>query len=179
MGAKATIWRVRKAAGCTLLLGALLLAGCSGIGHVEGRLSYPPERPPPAGAPLPPGELPPAPPPRAPAPEDREETAPAGIYFLHEQPYGAEDCQFVGERVTGGTAAAAGTVEGEKARARAVLDLADQASWLGGNVVLLPNFREDYRAGRLLGRIYRCPEPQRRSIYDRAAADGALTVVPR
>jgi hypothetical protein len=148
---------------------ALLLGACQGRAHMEGSLRYPPERPPQA-APLPepqgrPRGLPPG------------SAAPPGIYFLHEQDYGVEGCLLLGERTTGG-AAPRGPLEAEQARAHAVLDLAEQARWLGGNVVRLPSFSEDYRSGRLQGLVYRCDEALRRAIYERASAAQGLTVVP-
>jgi hypothetical protein len=156
-------------------LAALLLAACRGQGHMEGSLTYPPPRPPPGQAPLPQpsprGEPQGLPRGLAPLPG-----APPGIYFLHEQDFGVGACVFIGERSTGGAGPAIGGDE-ESARARAVLDMAEEARWMGGNVVLLPSFREDYRSGHLQGRVYRCGEPERRSIYDRAAAEHKLTVI--
>jgi hypothetical protein len=103
--------------------------------------------------------------------------APRGIYFLHERDFGLSNCVFIAERTTGG-APEGYRRGGEGDRSRAVLELAEEARWMGGNVVMLPKFSEDFRAGRLSGRVYRCPEPQRRSIYQRAAAEQRLTVVP-
>jgi len=153
-------------------LALLLLAGCSGQGHVEARLTYPPPTQP---------ETVPLPQPRAPggpgAPGGPELPAPLGTYFLHNGEFALEGCTYLGERTTGDTAPA-GRSEAEQARSRAVLDMAEQAKLLGGNVVLLPSFREDYRAGRLVGRVYRCGDVQRRRLYEQAAATQQLTIVP-
>ncbi len=150
-------------------LALLLLIACIGQGHVEGRVTFPPPAQP---------ETVPLPQPRAPtAPGGPELPAPLGTYFLHKGDFPLEDCTFLGERITGDTAPSA-SYEAEQARSRAVLDMVEQARLLGGNVVLLPSFREDYRAGRLVGRVYRCGDAQRRRLYEQAAATQQLTIVP-
>jgi hypothetical protein len=155
---------------CIAPLGLVLLTACAGRTHVEGALTSPPGRPPAPQAPLPE--------PRGPPPEPSPEAMPpAGIYFLHEDGLGEERCVFVGERQTGGGPAPR-VADAAQARARAVLDMAEQTRWLGGNVVVLPTFQEDFRTGRLQGRVYRCAEPERGAIYQRAAARRQLTVVP-
>jgi len=159
MGQSRTHWIVAGAAAM------LLLSACTGMGHVEAKLTYPPSVPQPQPPAAEPGGLAP------------EAAAPPGVYFLHEADAGLDDCVYVGERVTGEGPAAI-RPEAEQARARAFLDLAEQARWMGGNVVLLPTFREDFQSGRVLGRVYRCGAAQRRAIYQRAAARRQLTVVP-
>ncbi|NIR97706.1 MAG: hypothetical protein GWO39_06410, partial [Gammaproteobacteria bacterium] len=61
---------------------------------------------------------------------------------------------------------------------RALLDLADEARWMGGNVVWLPRFGEQFHEQGLVGHVYRCDEGERRAIYDRAMRSRVLTVVP-
>jgi hypothetical protein len=148
------------------LLGAVLLAACSGSGRGRaGSPSGPLNEPPPAADSA-----------SRSAGPDLPAVAPPGVYLLHEESYGLAACVYVGERTTG-AGVPAGQSAGEQERARAALDLADQARWLGGNVVMLPSFREDFRRGRLQGRVYRCGEAERRAIYARAAAEQKLTVI--
>lgn len=129
------------------------------------------------------GPQPPQESPASPAME-REDAAPGesdvpfGVFFLHGEDAGIADCVLMGERETGGRIGPNRPDE-EQARARAVLDMAEQARWLGGNVVVLPHFQEDFHSGRLRGRVYRCGEAERRDIYRRAAAQQNLTVVPQ
>jgi len=160
------------------LLALLALGGCAGQGHVEGRLTYPPPQR--EAPPTRPGGLPPALPegPAGPgAPGAPELPTPLGVYFLHDGDFDLSECVYLGERTTGDAAPLA-RYQAEQARSNAVLDLAEQSRLLGGNVVALPTFRDDFRAGRLQGRVYRCGEPERRRIYERAAAQQQLTIVP-
>lgn len=172
----------RMLAAGVAMVAALAIAGCGATGHVEGTFTYPPPRAP-TEAPLPETRQPA--PPRRESPPPREQrpprrpkySAPSGIYFLHGAMAGLEDCTFVGERVAGAEAPLH-QPEAERRQRDAMLDLAQDARGLGGNVVVLPSFAADYRSGRLVGRIYRCDEVSRAHVYRHAASAQQLTVLP-
>lgn len=136
----------------------------------------------------------------SPQPSLRQEDAPRasvpGIYFLHDQTTvsGAMedgDCAYLAEHVAGEESASGsqgaligntdrgGRVGGDwvGGKSGAVLELAERSRALGGNVVLLPHFSEEFSAGLLTGRVYRCDGAARRALHTQGASEQRLTVV--
>ncbi|MCH9045235.1 MAG: hypothetical protein IIA40_03915, partial [SAR324 cluster bacterium] len=60
-----------------------------------------------------------------------------GVYFLHEAEFGVDRCALVAVRVSGGTTPQPPPGD-PQARARAVLDLAEQARWMGRAIAPIP-----------------------------------------
>jgi len=156
---------------CTGWLLALAVAGV-----LAGCPSRPTMEPAPVGVPVRPEPAPTLPlePPTLPPPTIPE---PRGLYFLHEQSYGAEACEPVGEVEVQTVSGPAGYAPQVQMEPQALNRLAARARDLGGNVVVLPHFDQQFDSGMLAGQAYRCGPAERRSIFDRARAARGLTIV--
>lgn len=145
-----------------LVLAAVVLAGC------------PKPKPGPHPMPAPsrqPGETPlPGVPPLIPGP------FPPGLYFLHDDAFGAGACRYLGELEVP-TDATGKNPHSTPDRPEALHWMARQARHAGGNVVVLPHFSEEFGQSSLSGRNYRCSAGQRKAIFERAAALRGLTII--
>lgn len=152
--------------GAYLLIVGLLVAGLAACT----------ERRPPPSQPATPAPRQEAPAPRQEAPAAKPAPRAKAILFIHEPDFPLSGCRRVGE-AEAGAESRPGQGDERWRGSTALLELAIRAQSLGGNVVVLPRFSEEFTQGRVTGHIYRCGTAQREALYRRASSEQRLTVI--